>query len=84
MEFGRLQEDELNNIDFSLPAEPVLNNQILMGKPAANPKVYVGSAKQGRIEWMGKIYPLKANDKDFLRHYTVDNNTKAETKDLFD
>ncbi|MCY7310278.1 MAG: hypothetical protein LH619_05835 [Chitinophagaceae bacterium] len=45
MEFGRLQEDELNNIDFSLPAEPVLNNQILMGKPAANPKVYVGSAK---------------------------------------
>jgi hypothetical protein len=25
MEFGRVDESELNNIDFSLPAEPAFN-----------------------------------------------------------
>jgi len=41
MEFGRLSEEELNTIDFSLPAEPAANKNILSGKPAAAPKVYV-------------------------------------------
>lgn len=32
MEFGRVTENELNNIDFSLPAEPAENKKILGGK----------------------------------------------------
>ncbi|QEC69801.1 DUF72 domain-containing protein [Panacibacter ginsenosidivorans] len=69
MEFGRVDESELNNIDFSLPAEPVFNKQVLKGKPVKNPKVYIGCAKWGRLEWVGKIYPPKTKEKDFLDHY---------------
>ena len=69
MEFGRVEEVQLNSIDFSLPAEPAFNKQILKGKPAMNPKVYVGCAKWGRTEWVGKIYPPKTKEKDFLQHY---------------
>lgn len=69
MEFGRVPENELNNIDFSLPAEPAFNQQILACTKALKPKVYVGCAKWGRTEWVGKIYPLKTKEKDFLQHY---------------
>ncbi|MGQ0739671.1 MAG: DUF72 domain-containing protein [Bacteroidota bacterium] len=69
MEFGRLQETELNNVDFSLPEEPAFNKQVLKDKPAKNPKVYMGCAKWGRPEWVGKIYPPKTKEKDFLQHY---------------
>ncbi len=69
MEFGRVPENELNGIDFNLPAEPASNKAILKGKPAKNPKVYVGCAKWGRTEWVGKIYPPKTKEKDFLQHY---------------
>ncbi|UEG50538.1 DUF72 domain-containing protein [Ferruginibacter lapsinanis] len=69
MEFGRVAEDELNNIDFSLPAEPVFNKSILSGAIAKDTRVYVGCAKWGRTEWVGKIYPPKTKEKDFLEHY---------------
>jgi uncharacterized protein YecE (DUF72 family) len=69
MEFGRVPEQELNSIDFSLPAEPGFNKTILKGKPIKNPKVYLGCAKWGRTEWVGKLYPLKTKEKDFLQHY---------------
>jgi len=45
MEFGRVEETELDNIDFSLPQEPTFNKQILSGKKCSNPKVYLGCAK---------------------------------------
>lgn len=69
MEFGRVTEEELKSIDFSLPAEPAYNKSVLAGKPVKNPKVYLGCAKWGREEWVGKIYPLKTKEKDFLQHY---------------
>lgn len=69
MEFGRVQESELGTVDFSLPAEPAYNKSILKGKPAKSPKVYLGCAKWGRTEWVGKIYPPKTKEKDFLQHY---------------
>jgi len=69
MEFGRVDESDLNSIDFSLPKEPAFNKQVLKGKPAQSPKVYIGCAKWGRLEWVGKIYPLKTKEKDFLDHY---------------
>ena len=31
MEFGRVPDDELNTVDFSLPAEPADNKKILGG-----------------------------------------------------
>ncbi len=69
MEFGRVPEAELNSIDFLLPAEPDFNSTVLQGKTATNPKVYLGCAKWGRTEWVGKIYPPKTKEKDFLQHY---------------
>lgn len=75
MEFGRVAEIELNRVDFSLPKEPAGNKKILKGKPAKNPKVYFGCAKWGRVEWVGKIYPLKTKEKDFLQHYAEHYNS---------
>src|SRR5688572_17167866 len=75
MEFGRVPENELNNVDFSLPAEPALNKKILKGKPFKKAKVYVGCAKWGRPEWVGKIYPPKTKEKDFLQHYVQHYNS---------
>ena len=69
MEFGRVEENELNSIDFSLPTEPAFNKKILGGKPAKQSKVYLGCAKWGRPEWVGKIYPPKTKEKIFLQHY---------------
>lgn len=75
MEFGRVPESELNSIDFRLPDEPVFNQQVLSGKKAVHPKVYLGCAKWGRTEWVGKIYPPKTKEKDFLEHYVKHYNS---------
>ena len=75
MEFGRVPENELNSIDFSLPKEPVFNKSVLKGKPVKNAKVYIGCAKWGRTEWVGKIYPPKTKEKDFLQHYVQHYNS---------
>lgn len=69
MEFGRVPDSELDLVDFSLPEEPAFNKSVLTGKPLKSSKVYVGCAKWGRTEWVGKIYPLKTREKDFLQHY---------------
>jgi hypothetical protein len=69
MEFGRVAEEELNKTDFSLPKEPAANKSILKGKPVKDPKIYIGCAKWDRQEWIGKIYPPKTKEKDFLQHY---------------
>jgi uncharacterized protein YecE (DUF72 family) len=69
MEFGRVPEEQLNDIDFTLPAEPAGNKKILGGKKKKDVKVYLGCAKWGRPEWVGKIYPPKTKEKNFLQHY---------------
>src|ERR1043165_865757 len=69
MEFGRVPENELDTLNFSLPAEPVMNKKILSGKKNVHAKVYIGCAKWGRPEWVGKIYPPKTREKAFLDHY---------------
>ncbi len=75
MEFGRVPEAELNAIDFRLPGDPAVNGTILNGKKTIDPKVYLGCAKWGRKEWVGKIYPAKTKEKDFLEHYVKHYNS---------
>jgi len=75
MEFGRVTEEELNEIDFSLPKEPAYNKKVLPGKALKHPKVYIGCAKWGRTEWVGKLYPPKTKEKDFLQHYVQHYNS---------
>jgi len=75
MEFGRVNENELKKIDFSLPPDPAMNKLVLKGKPLKRPHIYVGCAKWGRQEWVGKIYPAKTKEKDFLEHYVKHYNS---------
>lgn len=77
MEFGRVPEETLNDIDFKLPAEPLFNKGALKGKPVKKPKLYLGCAKWGRKEWLGKIYPPKTKEAQFLDHY-VDHYNSIE------
>src|SRR5665647_1880841 len=69
MEFGRLPGSQLNKIDFGLPKEPGYNKTILTGKKNRDAKVFMGCAKWGREEWVGKIYPKGTKEKDFLSLY---------------
>ncbi len=75
MEFGRVPEKELDKIDFTLPPDPAFNKKILKGKRLKDPKVYLGCAKWGRTEWVGKIYPPKTKEKDFLNYYVEHYNS---------
>ncbi len=75
MEFGRVPESELNKIDFSLPPEPAYNKKVFKKNPADDPKIFIGCAKWGRREWLGKIYPPKTREKDFLKYYAQHYNS---------
>src|ERR1700754_3986616 len=75
MEFGRVDPTELDSIDFTLPKEPAFNKQVLPGKKAKDPKVYLGCAKWGRTEWVGKIYPPKTKERNFLDRYVEHYNS---------
>jgi uncharacterized protein YecE (DUF72 family) len=71
MEFGKVEVTEnISEIDFSLPPDTALTKQVL--KAAKNRKpatIYMGCAKWGRPDWVGKIYPPKTKAADFLEQY---------------
>ncbi|RAV98638.1 DUF72 domain-containing protein [Pseudochryseolinea flava] len=71
MEFGRITTDELSGVDFSLPADRADTTRILAASSSLHPtpQIFVGCAKWGRKDWVGKIYPKGTKDADFLNHY---------------
>lgn len=70
MEFGRVDHQLLSQIDFSLPADPELTVKTLeAAKGKGKLQVHVGCAKWGRKEWLGKIYPPKTKEANFLDEY---------------
>jgi uncharacterized protein YecE (DUF72 family) len=69
MDFGRVEFTKLKQINFKLPKEPYTNSTLLKGRPAAHPKFFVGLAKWGKKEWVGKLYPKGTKEKDFQREY---------------
>ncbi|HTD99099.1 MAG TPA: DUF72 domain-containing protein [Mucilaginibacter sp.] len=70
MEFGRVDHELLAQIDFSLPADPELTVKTLQAaKGKGKLQVHVGCAKWGRKEWLGKIYPPKTKEANFLDEY---------------
>jgi uncharacterized protein YecE (DUF72 family) len=75
MDFGRVPEIELNKVDFKLPPEPPMNQSVLKGKKAKKPEVYIGCAKWGRKEWIGKIYPKGTKEANFLDEYVKHYNS---------
>ena len=69
MKFGKPTVEELNHLDFELPQDHPDNKNILSGLKNESPEIYVGCAKWGRREWVGKLYPEKTKEKDFLDNY---------------
>ncbi len=70
MEFGRIPHEELALTDFTLPADPELTVKTLAeAKGKGDLQVRVGCAKWGRKEWLGKIYPPKTKEANFLDEY---------------
>ncbi len=70
MEFGKVNQHELDTIDFTLPPDHLNTTRILASQKAKKPTTfYVGCAKWGRKDWIGKIYPVGTKEKDFLAHY---------------
>ena len=67
MEFGRVTTETLTNIDFSLPKDDRQNNRFFNSKQKT--KLFLGCAKWGRKDWVGKLYPQGTKEKDFLAHY---------------
>lgn len=68
MDFGRVSN--VDAVDFSFPDDHPSTTVLLktLTKSAA-PKVYIGCAKWGRPDWVGKLYPKGTRQSDFLAHY---------------
>lgn len=75
MEFGALTLQELEKLSFELPQDPQGNAGVLKNLEPKNQTVYVGCAKWGRPEWVGKIYPKGTKEKDFLEEYAKHYNS---------
>lgn len=76
MHYGRVPSYEIDAIDFTLPADTMLTTQTLQdaGK-AVQPKVYVGCPVWGSKQWVGKMYPQKIKEAEYLDHYAQHFNT---------
>ena len=76
MEFGKVMDSELINIDFRLPADGSFTPLSLSKLDSVEfPEFYVGCAKWGRKEWRGLIYPQKTKEVHFLAEYVKHFNT---------
>lgn len=70
MEFGKVTHVEA--VDFSLPPDDEMTDAMLKSlTPSTDAPlhIHVGCTQWGNKEWVGKIYPKGAKDKDFLTHY---------------
>ena len=75
MEFGRVLKEALNRLILVYQRNRTSTKKFFRAKKNKNAKVYVGCAKWGRPEWVGKIYPEKTKEKDFLQHYVEHYNS---------
>jgi uncharacterized protein YecE (DUF72 family) len=69
MDFGKAESEDLNQIDFKLPPDKPETIKLLSEHKGVKSEVFVGCAKWGRKDWVGKIYPPKTKEVDFLKHY---------------
>jgi len=74
MDFGKVEN--LDEVDFILPDDHPDTEKLLksLKKSKKKPEVYVGCAKWGIKEWVGKLYPPKTKEKDFRSNYLTQFN----------
>lgn len=75
MEFGKVNAQDLDKIQIKLAPDHPDTTRILNKASAAKTTFYVGCAKWGRKDWVGKLYPPKTKEADFLVHYARQFNT---------
>jgi len=73
MQFGRLSN--IDDVDFSLSKDHVDTKTILHTKRKKDLEIYVGCPIWNHPDWVGKIYPAKAKEKDFLMYYAQQYNS---------
>ena len=70
MDFGKLTDEQVINVNFSLPPDGAQTAITLNGLvPVPDPQFYIGCAKWGRKEWVNMIYPPKVKEANFLDEY---------------
>lgn len=69
MDFGKLPQEQLNSVDFTLPAEPADNSLVLTGKKSGKPQVYLGIPRSGDKSWIGRVYPKGTKEAGFMEQY---------------
>ncbi len=71
MDFGRV--NDVNAVDFTFPTDAPITAATLAAAKQKNkkPEVYIGCAKWGRTDWVGKLYPKGTKQADFLKHYVT-------------
>ncbi|ATL49033.1 hypothetical protein COR50_18685 [Chitinophaga caeni] len=70
MDFGRVKPEQLAEIDFKLPSEPIFNAGALKGHPVAQPKIWIGASNWGSKEWVGPVYPRGTKEADYMEQFT--------------
>ncbi len=69
MKFGKLPD--IRWVNFSLPADhPQTATALSSHRNEMPPQVFVGSARWGEKDLVGKIYPPKTSPTDYLTHYS--------------
>jgi len=77
MEFGKIKDlNMLDQMDFSLARDPAYTQNSLSKSPlVSKPEIYVGCPVWVNKNWVGRIYPIKTKEKDYLSFYTQQFNT---------
>mgnify|MGYP003353977973 CR=1 FL=1 len=62
MDFGRVPD--ITKVDFTMPDDHRITKELFkeLKKKKSKPEVYIGCAKWGRKDWIGKLYPPKTKD----------------------
>ena len=69
MKFGKLPD--ISRVNFTLPPDhPQTSDTLSQVANGGSPRVYVGSARWGERDLVGKIYPAKTPSSEFLTHYS--------------
>lgn len=75
MEFGKVPQDDLKLIDFSIPNDHQITREVLNGEKDLSFSAFVGGEKWRIKEWKGNVYPASAKESDFLTEYSKQFNS---------
>ncbi|GAB3540241.1 DUF72 domain-containing protein [Spirosoma fluminis] len=74
MEFGKIHN--LDAINLNLPPGHAFNARIWANvEPTTRPGVFIGGPIWANKDYVGKVYPSNARERDFLHYYTRQFNT---------